>query len=238
VNVELLMREYNVSVETIRRDLRILDDRGYVKRIYGGAVKVEQSAGEIPFQERLGRNQAKKEAIAREAVKFLEDGDSLFLDGKTTCLAFAKHIPAHLELTVVTNSVTVAQHLIENNKKCTVFMTGGELNEDGMITGPKLHQELKEYRFEKAFFSTIALDATGCFYTRVEPQQLARTLAEVSSKLILLADSSKINKVALLLGISTDDLDVVITDDEAPESYVRDMQLRSCQLVLAAEEQS
>src|SRR5690625_740062 len=79
IKVDQLVEAFNVSVETIRRDLRILDYQGFVKRKYGGAVKKIEKAKEVPYADRLVQYRREKEVIAKEAVKLLNDGDSVFI---------------------------------------------------------------------------------------------------------------------------------------------------------------
>lgn len=233
VKVDQLMKEFHVSVETIRRDLRILDHQGYVTRKYGGAVKRIEKAKEVPYADRLVQYRREKEAIAKEAVKLLQDGDSLFIDGKTSALTFAYHIPDDLELTIVTNSIVVAHELIQHRPKCSVFTCGGKVDEGGLLTGPRVNQGLRDFQLDKAFFSAIAVDEKGCYYTRSEPQELAQTLKEVCSDLILLADSSKMNKIAFLFGLAMSDLDVIVTDEGVPESFVKSLKSSTTELVVA-----
>lgn len=113
VSVEELVDTYQVSVETIRRDLRILDEKGFLRRTYGGAVKREQTTWDMPYYERMQLNLERKEAIAREAVKLLEDGDSVFIDGNTSGLVLSRYVPDDKNLTIVTNSAMVTLNLIQ-----------------------------------------------------------------------------------------------------------------------------
>jgi DeoR/GlpR family transcriptional regulator of sugar metabolism len=233
VSVEQLVNEYNVSLETIRRDLRILDQRGFVKRVYGGAVKLEKAIRDIPYVDRISYNQEQKQAIAVEAAKLLEDGDCVFIDGKTTCLTLTEHIPVDLELTIVTNSVFVALNLSKRKTASSVFLVGGELDDNGMTTGPKLNQELKGYRFDKAFFSCIAIDTKGCYYAKAEPQQLAQTLADISAEVIILADSAKVNRSAFLLGLKMFRIQKLVTDEGAPPVFINTIKSSSCEAIVA-----
>jgi DeoR/GlpR family transcriptional regulator of sugar metabolism len=232
VNVEELVQKHNVSVETIRRDLRILDEKGLVKRTYGGAAKREQTTWEMPYNERISLNHEKKEAISLEAIKLLEDGDSLFLDGNTTCLTLSRHIPSDLELLIVTNSPSIALYLMQKRVKSKIFLVGGELSSDGMTSGHKLHQELKQYRFDKAMFSCAGLTTQGCFYSKIEPLRIAQTIAEQSNQLILLADSSKMNRTAFMFGFEAKRVDVLVTDDGAPTVLMNKLKEHIKQIVV------
>jgi len=216
VLVEQLVAKYDVSVETIRRDLRILDEKGFVKRTYGGAAKREQTTWDMPFHERVNLNRERKERIAKEAVQLLENGDSVFLDGNTTGYVVSMTLPVELQLMIVTNSLFVATTLLQRRAKSKVFLVGGEVNEEGMTSGHKLQQELSSYRFDKAIVSCMGLTAQGAFFSKTEPMRVACSIAERSNQLILAADSSKMNRHAFLFGLETKQIDVFITDDEAP----------------------
>ena len=220
VLVEDLVSRYELSVETIRRDLRILHEKGLVRRNYGGAEKKEQTTWVLPYNERINLNFEKKVAIAKEAVNFLEDGDSVFLDGNTTGLAVSRYIPEHKELVVVTNSIMIALNMIQRKCRAQVFLAGGEVEQDGMTSGHKLQLELKQYQFDKAFFSCAGVTKQGLYFTKTDPLSTAQTLANQSRELILIADSSKMNKSAFLLAMETQRVDVLITDDGIPVPFL------------------
>ncbi|MDC3419896.1 DeoR/GlpR family DNA-binding transcription regulator [Aquibacillus koreensis] len=233
ITVENLIQRYDLSEETLRRDLRILDESGYVKRVYGGAVKLEKTTRYLPYEDRLSIQYKEKESIAKESVKLLEDGDSVFIDGRTTCLVFANHIPAHLNLTIVTNSIFVAQNLVAKNGNLKIHLVGGALNKDGLLTGLKLIQDLQGYRFDKAFFSCIGVDSKVTYFGKIDAQQTAMTLSEISSALFLLADSSKIDRSAFLSGLKIEDLDTIITDEHAPLHFINQIRRTPCKIIQA-----
>lgn len=233
VTVDQLLSVYPVSEETIRRDLRILADSGYVKRIYGGAVKLDKKSKYLPYEERLSSHYPEKKAIGRSAVTMLENGDSIFIDGRTTCLVFADQIPADMNLKIVTNSTILANNLMNKNGNLQIFLLGGQLSSEGLLTGPNLYEELKRYRLDKAFFSCIGLDAEGCYFAKSDAQQLTNVLQKISSELILMADSSKINRQAFLSGLAIEQLTYIITDDQASSDFKQAVQQTNCELITA-----
>lgn len=220
VTVEQLVDKYEVSVETIRRDLRILDEKGMVRRTYGGAVMREQTTWDLPFNERMMLHYEQKNSIAKEAVLLLENGDSVFIDGNTTCYTLSHYIPPEMELMIVTNSPAIILNMLQMKSRSKLFLIGGEVSSEGMTTGYKLHQELKQYRFDKAFFSCMGISTQGCFFSKIDPLQVAQTLAEQSKKLILVADSSKMNRSGFLFGLETKRVDVLVTDSGTPTKTV------------------
>ncbi|MNJ43616.1 Glucitol operon repressor [compost metagenome] len=220
VLVENLVDHYQLSVETIRRDLRILHDKGLVRRNYGGAERREKTTWEMPYTQRINYNIEQKEAIAKEAINLLEDGDSVFLDGNTTGLAVSRLIPVHKELVIVTNSIMVAFNLLQKNSRSQVFIVGGEVDKSGLTSGHKLHQELKQYRFDKALFSCAGIMQQGLYFSKMEPQSIAQRLSDQARQLILMADSSKMNQSAFLFGMEVKRIGVLITDDGIPLPFL------------------
>ncbi|WP_281889807.1 DeoR/GlpR family DNA-binding transcription regulator [Paenibacillus sp. YYML68] len=233
VDVDQLVEKYGVSVETIRRDLRILDEKGIVRRTYGGAVKKEQKTWDMPYLERVNLNYKQKEAIAQEAVKLIENGDSVFIDGNTTGLAVSRHIPVSLEATIVTNSTFAALNIVQKKGKAQVFLIGGEVGEDGMTSGHKLYQELRQYRFDKAMFSCMGITSQGCFFSKVDPLHVAQMLADISKDLILMADFSKMNRNALFFGLDLRRIDTLVTDSDVPAATLEKLRQPISHIIVA-----
>lgn len=233
VLVEDLVNRYQLSVETIRRDLRILHEKGLLRRNYGGAEKKEQTTFEMPYTQRIHYHLEQKEAIAKEVVKLLDDGDSVFLDGNTTGLVVSRHIPEHKELVIVTNSTVIALNLIQKKTRSKVYIAGGEVGENGLTCGHKLRQELRQYRFDKALFSCAGITAHGIFFSKMEPQSTAQTLAELSNELIVMADSSKMNQSAFLFGMETRKIHTLVTDEGLPASLQDKLKDQLKQVVIA-----
>jgi len=236
VFVEQLVEKYNVSVETIRRDLRILDDKGFVKRTYGGATKREQTTWDIPFHDRIHLNRESKEAIAKASLALLENGDSVFLDGNTTGYVLSRFLPVELQLMIVTNSIFIATSLLQRQVKSKVFLVGGEVGEEGMTSGHKLQQELLQYRFDKAIISCMGVMPSGTYFSKTEPMRVAQTISELTSQLILVADSSKMNRNAFHFGLETKRFDVLVTDDGCPIPLLEKLELSIRRIIVAPAE--
>ncbi|WP_240415437.1 DeoR/GlpR family DNA-binding transcription regulator [Paenibacillus periandrae] len=234
VNVEELAEQYSISVETIRRDLRILNDEGFAQRTYGGALRTEKVATSFPFHESLGTNREQKAAIGGEAAKLVAPGDNIFIDDSTLGLAFARNIPSDLEITVVTTSYNVALYLLNKNERAKVYVTGGELDKDGITRDPRMYLELRKYSIDKAFFSAIAVNERGSFHSTVEYQQLAHTLEEVSQSLILLSDYPKMEKNAFFFGLKLQQFSFLITDEGASPFFLDKVKKTGCQVITAS----
>ena len=131
VVVSHLAGELKVSEDTIRRDLLDLDQKGQLKRVFGGAIPLEKPV--INFFDRETADVALKQQLAMRALEFLEPDQLVAIDGSSTNLQFAKNIPDNLKLTVLTNSYSIA-HVCSLKEQIRVIILGGDLLKDSMTT--------------------------------------------------------------------------------------------------------
>ncbi|MFA7125801.1 MAG: DeoR/GlpR family DNA-binding transcription regulator, partial [Sphaerochaetaceae bacterium] len=113
LKVNSLVSEFNVSIETIRRDLEYLEENGFLKRVYGGAVRQGAFSDEPSYDTREVKNLEAKKAIAIEAAKLIENGDTVFFDIGTTCLEVAKLLSDKKDLIILTISLMIAKELTD-----------------------------------------------------------------------------------------------------------------------------
>lgn len=204
VKVNALSKMFSVTEETIRRDLEKLEKEGYLIRSHGGAVLNDKNRNqEVPFAEREITNIAAKKKIARMAVRYVNESDSIILDASSTAWYMARILP-NMPLTVVTNSLKVALTLSEK-EQITVICTGGTLlNKSISYVGPLTNQALDHYYVNKAFISCKGMDIEEGFTESNEQQSLVkRKMLERSKQSFLMLDDSKIgiqafSKVAYL----------------------------------------
>lgn len=212
VRVENLAKVFAVARETIRRDLGKLEEDGRVKRSHGGAVRVAGSDYATTFSERRIINIDEKRAIASEAVKFVEEGDSIILDASTTTWQMAKLLP-DIPLTVLTNSIKVIVELVRC-KNIHVIGTGGEFSGSYLaFIGSRAEQAVLGYHVNKVFMSCSGCDLEyGVSDTNELQAELKRKMIEAAAEKYLLVDHSKIG-VRNLINITKVDLfDCMIVD--------------------------
>jgi len=204
---------FNVSEMTILRDLCTLEGEGFLKRVYGGAVKISHSSTEIATGIRKQINPEKKNIIAAKAAALINKGDSIFLDGSTTAQALAKKIANECGITVVTNSVDILNVLKENNN-IRKICCGGELQEiTGSFVGSLAENFLKDFFAEKAFISASGL-ALKAGITVENPVQAAikKIMFDNSLKKVVLADSSKFGNISRSKVCPVSYADIILTD--------------------------
>ena len=202
VKVVPLSEQFNVSPETIRRDLDSLEQEGLLRRVYGGATKPLFRASEAPFVQRKLTHVAEKEAIGRRAAELIEDGDTIAVDVGTTPLELVNAISGRKRLTMLTNSVSVSIALMDgiNQGRFSgkIILLGGELNpEQQSISGSICERTMKQFRVSKAFLSAGGVSlSSGISDFEPDEASMSRIFAQAAERVFVLADHSKIGVVS------------------------------------------
>ena len=209
-----LSEKLGVSEATVRRDLQSLEERNLVRRVHGGAEPVRQgSSGELLFNEKTSLNANEKELIAQRAMDFIQDNDAIFLDGGSTVLALARKLKDRKNLTIVTNSLMAASELMETHHR--LILLGGEFRpRSRTLVGPLTSRILDSLAIHTAFLGTMGFTAEAGISTS-DPNE-AFTKEQVmkrSSRVVLLADSSKLGTPSLAGSGNISDIDTIITDN-------------------------
>jgi DeoR family transcriptional regulator of aga operon len=219
VDTAQLSNELGVSEMTIRRDLKALESQNMVLRSYGGATLTHRLHLEFQFdQSRQGALAAKQE-IGRYAARLIDPGETIFVDTGTTTLEFARELARRdINVTVATSSLAVGSELWGHGH-IRVLMLGGQLRANSPdLTGPLCEHSLDMLNASKAFLGCDALQADrGCFATDTEGARVSSTMLRYASWSCVLADGSKIGKHATVRYAGLADIDLLITDDTAPQ---------------------
>jgi len=233
VTVVELSRELAVSPATVRRDLVELDIRGQIRRVHGGAVRVEGRLDEQVFEDKTAVAAKQKQRIAEAAFKFVKPNDSVFLDGGSTVLALARLLGDMNGLTVVTNSLRVASTFSGSGPR--MILVGGEFRRlsqtfVGSLTQPLLEQ----ISVDVAFMGTIGLSHDeGMTTTDPREGHTKELVMSHARQVVLLADSGKIGAVSFVKVGSLENVDVIISDKGAKAGDAAKLRKRGIKVVLA-----
>lgn len=217
--VEDLRRELEVSVATIRRDLEILEEQGKVKRVHGGAVSTESRLEEPFFENKTNQSAKEKQRIAKEASRLIEPDEAIYLNGGSTTLFLARLLRDRSDLTVVTNSLQAALELADSGPR--VILIGGELRRISQtMVGPLTSAVLAQVHVDKAFMGTMGFCLKyGLTTTDPNEAYANEIVAEQAGQVILLADSSKAEKVCFARFSGWEKVDQMITDEKISPEY-------------------
>lgn len=199
VSTDELANQLGVSPETVRRDLALLEGRGELRRVHGGAARVAvRGAGEEPsFSERSVINHQAKADVGRIAAGLVEDGQTVVIDIGTTAVEVARAIPADFRGTVVTSSLLVAVELA-TRPNVDVLVSGGRVRR-GDLACSNAHAKamFADLYSDIAFVSSGAVDASAGL-TDYHPDEvdIRRTVIANSARCYILADSSKLDRIA------------------------------------------
>lgn len=201
---------FQVSRDTARRDLVLLEEQGRITRTRGGAVSPDVRS----FGSRQQANEAAKKAIARAASAYVKDGDVIFMDTSTTVASMAEFI-ADKEMTVITHSLPIARSLA-SLKHAEVYMLGGRIHkEDHFVSGSMVLNMLDLFRADLALMGTCGIYEGEIVVMDAEDAQIKQRMIARSEQVLLLTDRSKIGlKMPYRVG-SLEEVDVLITDLES-----------------------
>ena len=216
VVVSHLAGELKVSEDTIRRDLLDLDQKGQLKRVFGGAIPLEKPV--INFFDRETADVALKQQLAMRALEFLEPDQLVAIDGSSTNLQFAKNIPDNLKLTVLTNSYSIA-HVCSLKEQIRVIILGGDLLKDSMTTvGEVAAAQAAAYHPALCFMGVYAIHPEyGMTIPYPEEVSIKRQLIRSSSRVIALVNPIKLNTVSRYQVCGIEDFTTLITDGNVPQ---------------------
>ncbi|MBA4493791.1 DeoR/GlpR family DNA-binding transcription regulator [Paenactinomyces guangxiensis] len=231
IRVSELSQIFQVTEETIRRDLDHLEKRGKLRRSHGGAVSIKKDQPEIPYFEREILNVQEKREIAKQALKYITSGDRIILDASTTAWYMAKILP-DIPLTVLTNSIKVAMEL-SGKEKIEVISTGGILLAKSLsYVGPLAERSLDLYHVNKAFISCKGVHPQHGISESNEMQSLVKQrMINIADQTFLLADYSKFGVRAFAQLAAFDQIFGVITDSKTDYKYIQQLEELSVEVI-------
>lgn len=212
VSVPELSSLLGVSQVTVRRDLQRLEREGYVVKTYGGAVSTDRVAFEFSFQKKLQRNMAEKERIGRYAAGLVEEGEAIFLDNGTTTLQIAYNLRTRHNIKVVTNSLCVV-YALEPAEGIELILLGGIVRRGwNDLYGPLTEKAIAELHVDKAFVGADGVSPEAGFTAAdLRTARPTELVVRSAKKVIVVADHTKIGRVAFVRFASLDDVDMLIT---------------------------
>lgn len=244
VRVNELTRKLGVSDMTVRRDLDALARQGVVEKVHGGAVPVvEASTHEPGFEAKSGLELSAKEDIARAAAAMVAPGTAIALSGGTTTYALAHQLLDVPDLTVVTNSVRVADvfHAAQRTSgqrqgAATVVLTGGVRTPSDSLVGPVADQAIAALHFDVLFLGVhgISVEA-GLSTPNLAEAETNRRLVQSARRVVVVADHTKWGTVGLSSFAALEQIDTLVTDDGLPAGARAEISEHLRRLVVAGE---
>ncbi|GGS17634.1 DeoR family transcriptional regulator [Streptomyces humidus] len=244
VRVNELTRKLGVSDMTVRRDLDALARQGVLEKVHGGAVPVmEASTHEPGFEAKSGLELTAKEDIAKAAAQLVTPGSAIALSGGTTTYALAHHLVDLPDLTVVTNSVRVADvfHGAQRTSgprqgAATVVLTGGVRTPSDSLVGPVADQAIAALHFDVLFLGVHGISAeAGLSTPNLAEAETNRRLVQSARRVVVVADHTKWGVVGLSSFAALEQVDTLVTDAGLPGAARAEISEHLRRLVVAGE---
>ncbi len=233
INVIDLCKELNVSSVTIRKDLKLLEDKNLLYKIHGGATvsnpyTIDRSVNE---KEKLQANE--KARIGQAAAGLVQENDSIIIASGTSVLAFARSLPVNIPVTVITAALNVAMEL-SRHPNAEVVQLGGMLRKSSTsVMGPYSEAILKDFFCSKLFLGVDGIDLEfGLTTTNMMEAHLNRQMISVAQKTIVLTDSTKFGKRGFGKICNIDEIDHIITDKGISDHTVRQLESMSIKVTI------
>lgn len=245
VSIQQLCEEFHVSINTIRRDIDTLVQKGKVKKVYGGVVAVGETEDDstpltrelMDFQVRNREYLMEKKDIARKAAEFVNHGDTIFLDSGSTVLQMIPYLADKKNITIITYSIPAIAELALYPQIRAIALPGIVLGRTASVVGNSTCQTLKQFNCSKAFMGCTGLslsrNLTNATFEEFEVKQVALQQSKIH---YLLADHEKFNHAALMTYAEIGQMDYLITNREPEEAYKACFKEQNVTLILTSDE--
>lgn len=219
--IDELCETFNVSKNTIRRDLNVLEARGHISKVYGGVTAIS-SQGAIPMPIRTGMHSSDKNLIGRLAAEEVEDGDTIFVDSGSTTLCMLKYLATKKRITIVTHSLGALAEASKYENLNIISLGGIYSRPTDSFVGLSAFESLSSMKINKAFMAStgVSID-NGLMNSTFLEAEIKRGISQRASNIILLVDSSKIGHDGIISFCKLEDITYFITDSKPSEEYMQ-----------------
>jgi len=219
-----------VTDETVRKDFELLEKRGELLRIHGGASRPEKIRGDLPFTERQAIQREAKQAIARLAASRIQANETIFLDASSTVLTLTEFLP-DLPLTILTNALNVLTAL-SDRPNLDLMCTGGLFDaKSRSFIGLTAEKSLQRYNIHRAFLSGSGLHPErGVSESNARQAAFKERVISYSEDVVFMADHTKLGRKASFFFAEAADLSCLITDKEADAGFLEELRIKGVEV--------
>lgn len=237
VRVVDLSKLFNVTEETVRRDLDKLEKRNLLKKTYGGAVCIDEAEKEVEeysFDYRIQQNSEGKNKIGKVIADLIKDGETLMIDSSTTCLEVLNHVGERKKLTVITNGLGTMT-LASKIKDITLIGTGGTYREKSIsFVGPTAKNNIMSYYADKAIISCKGIDKQrGIMESSEFEAEIKQCFILAAREVILAVDHDKVDKNSIHRLADWKSIHSIVTDKPLDEEWIKLCRAHDIEIIIA-----
>ncbi|WP_192043647.1 DeoR/GlpR family DNA-binding transcription regulator [Paenibacillus rhizovicinus] len=232
-----LAEKFQISIDSIRRDLSIMEKQGLLKKTHGGAIssrKVRQVPR--PPEMRYGEGSPQGNAIAKLAVSYLRANDTVFIGSGAISYVLLKYLPEGMPLTIVTNSIRVADTLRER-EAIETYLIGGRVKPSGNITDVIANEFIRQFKFDISFMTGGGVSEQGIFASTPEVAAFLRAVASASRRRIGITTHRSLGNDGFARAGQIGDLDMLITDWDADPEAIERIQTLGVKVIVAQKDE-
>ncbi len=232
VTADEASEHFAVSLATVRRDFETLATQGKVQRFHGGVLALHKAPPELSALQRESEQNSEKQRIGQAAARLIKDGDTVFLGSGTTVLEVARNLRHHQNLTIITNSLRVANTLADV-PNITLVVLGGVLRQSEMsMIGHITEQALAEVNAQKIIMGIRALDFEHGLTNDYLPETMTdRTILACKGQIIIVADHTKCNRVSMAHVAPITAIHTLITDTQTPPDFIEALKAKGIDVI-------
>lgn len=227
-----LAREFEVTEETIRRDLEKLDSEGIAKKTYGGAVANKSANVDLPSSVRKRANVELKQRIAEKIATMINDGDYIMVDASSTAMFVIQCIKHKKNITLITNSVEILYELADHSD-WNILSTGGNLKPGALsLVGSTAEKMIRGFHVDLAICSSKGIDINmGITDSNEKDSLMKQAIFSSADKKILAIDSTKFDRITFTKVCDVTDVDIIVTDTRPSDKWVEYLAEKGTELV-------
>ena len=233
LSVSEIVEQFSISQATARRDLESLASQGKAQRVHGGVISVEQAPPELPILERQREQADEKTRIGHATANLISDKETVFLGSGTTVLEVARNLRGRKQLTVITNSLQVLNTLAGGDEMNLISL-GGMLRDSEMsFIGHITEQALTEIHVDKVIMGTRGLSLEhGLTNDYLQETLTDRAILKIGAEVIIVADHTKINRVATALLAPLATMQTFVTDSQADKKFIQALRRQGIRVIV------
>ncbi|PEF54857.1 DeoR family transcriptional regulator [Bacillus cereus] len=228
-----LAESFDMSIDSIRRDLSIMEKDGLLKRTHGGAIELARvrNLATKPLK-RYSNGSVYEDAIAKIAASYIQEGDSVFIGGASIHYAMLKYLP-ETSFTVITNALEIASTLREY-KNIDMYLIGGMVKPSGNMTDTLACELIDRFSIDLHFSTGGGISLNGISTATPEVAFFSKTVSKIARRNICLAPHNKLGIDYFIKGESLIEIDLIITDSEASKETIQEFEKQGKEIVISS----
>lgn len=228
-----LAEKFQVSIDSIRRDFSIMEEQGLLKKTHGGAIPSVKVRHAPPLPEkRYSEGTPQGNAIAKLAVSYIRENDTVFIGSGSLSYVLLKHLPDQIPLTIVTNSMRVAD-VLKERQGVETYLIGGRVKPSGNITDVLANEFIRQFKFDISFVTGNGISEEGIFVATPEVGAFGRAVSAASRRRIGIATHHTLGNEGFAKAGRIEDLDLLVTDEDADPVTIQRIQALGIKVIVA-----